>query len=286
MTITIEEKAMAYDEAIKVAGELFNSPRTCFDIDQLTEIFPELKESEDERIRGAILIYLDWLDGRKDCQPKGYYTIRDMIAYLEKQKDYELTEDDKKFIPQELIFLCNDLISHRKPLSVDEKGARKIKAFLKSLHRQPHKTKEEWEKQKEQHAKWSSEDWAMLCDIAGYITGTGSSSGISNQERADFLYELPKRFNLQQKPVEWSEEDEDMRDTIIRDLKHLGGDIVNVNPAYKPEIDWLKSLRPQPHWKPSEKQMKALGNCVLGRMPDADARIALEILYDELKKLP
>lgn len=48
---------------------------------------PELAESEDEKIVKAILIYLDWLDGRKDCQPKGDYTIRDMIAYIERQKE-------------------------------------------------------------------------------------------------------------------------------------------------------------------------------------------------------
>ena len=51
--------------------------------------FPELAESEDERIRKAIHIYLDWLDGRKDCQPKGDYTIKDMIAWLEKQGENE-----------------------------------------------------------------------------------------------------------------------------------------------------------------------------------------------------
>ena len=51
----------------------------------LDDIFPELAESEDEKIKKAIHIYLDWLDGRKDCQPKGDYTIKDMIAWLEKQ---------------------------------------------------------------------------------------------------------------------------------------------------------------------------------------------------------
>ena len=50
------------------------------------ELFPEFYESEDERIRKAIHIYLDWLDGRnKDYQPKGDYSIKDMIAWLEKQ---------------------------------------------------------------------------------------------------------------------------------------------------------------------------------------------------------
>ena len=46
-------------------------------------------ESEDERIRKAIHIYLDWLDGRKDYAPKGDYTIKDMIAWLEKQDEFK-----------------------------------------------------------------------------------------------------------------------------------------------------------------------------------------------------
>lgn len=57
--------------------------------------FPELKESKDERIRKAICIYLDWLDGRnKDYQPKGEYTVRDMIAWLEKQGEQKPVEVD------------------------------------------------------------------------------------------------------------------------------------------------------------------------------------------------
>lgn len=53
--------------------------------ERLEIIFPELKESEDDKIRKAIHIYLDWLDGRKDYAPKGIYSIKDMIAWLEKQ---------------------------------------------------------------------------------------------------------------------------------------------------------------------------------------------------------
>ena len=62
-------------------------------VDFIKMIFPELAESDDERIRKAIHIYLDWLDGRnKDYQPKGDYSIKDMIAWLEKQKEYESTD--------------------------------------------------------------------------------------------------------------------------------------------------------------------------------------------------
>ena len=76
---TYEKK---YKEALELARvAAFNGHQSLVE-----GIFPELKESEDERIRKAIHIYLDWLDGRnKDYQPKGDYSINDMIAWLEKQ---------------------------------------------------------------------------------------------------------------------------------------------------------------------------------------------------------
>ena len=81
---TYEKK---YKEALAHAREIHrNEDEKRRDMEWL---FPELAESEDERIRKAIHIYLDWLDGRKDCQPKGDYTIKDMIAWLEKQGEFK-----------------------------------------------------------------------------------------------------------------------------------------------------------------------------------------------------
>lgn len=61
-----------------------------------------------------------------------------------------------------------------------------------------------------------------------------------------------KRATLQQEqPAEWSDADEEMLDAMI--------DIVS-NSLYEPlcpregMLAWLKSLRPRPHWKPSEVQ--------------------------------
>ena len=80
-----KEKAQRYDEALERyrAKRDFESKEIH---DYIEYIFPELKESEDEKIRKAIHIYLDWLDGgNKNYHPKGEYSIRDMIAWLEKQ---------------------------------------------------------------------------------------------------------------------------------------------------------------------------------------------------------
>ncbi len=94
----------------------------------------------------------------------------------------------------------------------------------------------------------------------------------------------------EQKPAEWSEEDEAMRDNILRVLSCFSGTVEcestpslsTTYPTYKREIDWLKALRPS--WKPSEEQMENLEMCftLSGAMPDFRV---LESLYDDLKKL-
>ena len=78
--LTIEQKAKKYNEAVKMAKEFLTSPRTCFDIEQLYNIFPELRESEDERIRKAILELV-----RQSSEVLGKQNQNNMITWLEKQ---------------------------------------------------------------------------------------------------------------------------------------------------------------------------------------------------------
>ena len=92
-----------------------------------------------------------------------------------------------------------------------------------------------------------------------------------------------------EQPAEWSEEDEEIRGSIISRLETLilyeSSSLVK---AYvEKEIKWLKSLRPQPHWKPSEEQMIALKKaiCYLAEYGASDDGLVLDTLYDELKKL-
>ena len=85
--LSIEERAKRYDEAVEKAKEYFNSPRTCFDIEQLCNVFPELKESEDDVIRKAIIGYLKHLRGKHELFPD------DWIAWLEKQGEQKSATD-------------------------------------------------------------------------------------------------------------------------------------------------------------------------------------------------
>jgi len=89
----------------------------------------------------------------------------------------------------------------------------------------------------------------------------------------------------EQKPAEWSEEDERIKDNCISFL--------GFNKEYSPQaecidecINWLKSLRPHLQWKPSDEQMKALINInVTGCISYAGQGQELINLYQDLKKL-
>lgn len=79
--LSIEQKAKAYDEAIKKAkSKIKNDKDHVLYEDDIIEIFPELKESEDERIRKALITYFGDEDESYDGIP--YPSI---LAWLEKQ---------------------------------------------------------------------------------------------------------------------------------------------------------------------------------------------------------
>lgn len=83
--LTIQEKAKRYDEAIEIANEI-NNKHKAQPFDVMLKVFPELKESEDERIRKALIDYFD--DANKadenPLQSYGVHTDK-AIAWLEKQ---------------------------------------------------------------------------------------------------------------------------------------------------------------------------------------------------------
>lgn len=254
--MTIEEKAKAYDEALEYARiyydngdkEMKTMMKTCF---------PELVESKDEKMRKAIYIYLDWLDGRKDCAPKGEFSIEDMIAWLKKQEEERLILKDKiesleaalvakeetfKIEKQRLAalskFRIGDIITNGKVTGkIDEINERGYHAYFGDCY----------------------------SDV--------SHRGIENWQL------------VEQKPVEWSEEDEKMVCSIIGDIKCLIEIQATGSVSAKKKIDWLKSLSSQSHWKPSDRMMEALEWYMHDVSPESWQYTAIEKLYKDLKKL-
>lgn len=179
----------------------------------LHDIFPELRETEDERIRKELWEYFHELELSSDRDFSPSFTIDHILAWLEKQKE-------------------------QKPLSTEETELNSI-AFLEQL---------------------------------GYTC-------------------IPPE--VEKKLAEWSEEDEKRVKQLIYDTeairagyekrKEMLGERFN-NELLK---DWLKSLRPQPSWKPSEEQMKALLNIEgdLRAFQYKDKAKIIAELYEHLKKL-
>jgi hypothetical protein len=86
--LSIEEKARLYDEKIEMAKKWRNAPNVdkipTFANRIIEELFPELAESEDEKIRKELISHFCGI--RDNCGKDWYgYNINDVIAWLEKQ---------------------------------------------------------------------------------------------------------------------------------------------------------------------------------------------------------
>lgn len=90
--MTPEEKAKRYDEALKMAKSIIKNDKDhVLYEDDIIEIFPELKESEDEKIRKELTEFLKsaaggFLNTAIQCKTFGKWA-----AWLEKQNRKETT---------------------------------------------------------------------------------------------------------------------------------------------------------------------------------------------------
>ncbi len=111
---------------------------------------------------------------------------------------------------------------------------------------------------------------------------------VDNLSPADF--KEVKKMNViawlekqkEQKPVSWTEQDES-------NLRVLCLDIMTrpfvAGAKSEDMVSWLKSLRPQPHWKPSEEQMNSLLWVIENANKSVEVNCELNSLYEQLKKL-
>lgn len=92
---------------------------------------------------------------------------------------------------------------------------------------------------------------------------------------------------LKQNSAEWSEEDEKHIHSIISTIeccKAQYKEAIAVIEQYDSDLDWLKSLRPQSQWKPSDAQMYNLSEAAHYRSAFFSTDVLIG-LYDDLKKL-
>jgi hypothetical protein len=114
----------------------------------------------------------------------------------------------------------------------------------------------------------------------------GKGWGLEIESEKDYELVAPKR--------EWSEEDERLRTSCIKhieeELERIRNDkyghseiISDLKESCRERINWLKFLRPQSHWKPSEGQMDALR--YVTNFDYGGYKATLVSLYEQLKKL-
>lgn len=120
--LSIEEKAKRYDEAIELAKDSFNYPDYPGFI-RADVVFPELKESEDEKIRKSLI---DMLKNDEKCYLKE-------IAWLEKQGKKEWSKEMGSLCLEacSLLRAYSEEIPYNSPLG---QKIKRVEAFLGDLY--------------------------------------------------------------------------------------------------------------------------------------------------------
>ena len=361
--MTQEEKAKAYDKALKVIKEC-NPDENGFITIYPQEIFPELEESEDERIRKEIIEYIKTGTYRKDW-----------LAWLEKQGEQK--QDPCEHCNDKCLnchnFPCIEKrvfehgksvfgISYENPTIVQTTIVQSIEPKFKvgnwyqctkdffgkgvtfdknnayycakegclqceygchiAIVKDLYDNFKLWTIQEAKDGDiLATNDWVfifkrfnnngnIICychydydleifkiDINSYMA-TGSPICPATKEQRDLLFAKMKEAGyewdvdkkelkkIEQKPVEWSEEDEKTIEEAIEYLEKYAKECVQggISKQYVLGIaSRLDHLYPQKQWKPSEEQMQALK---LATELDVNVDLdVLERLYQQLKAL-
>lgn len=190
---TYEEK---YNEALERAKDYFKANQRTGELeenDMLSDIFPELKDSEDETIRKRLIQYFSTfrLGTFAGIEPKK------IIAWLEKQKEFVSADFDDVWETAD----CNELTA---PLEKYSKDA--IKEMCHAWYDKGIELeRRNWlVKQGEQKPEWSEEDEAKLKSVLFHI------EDVENKDVISWLESLKDRYTW--KPSD--EQIECLRDAI------------------------------------------------------------------------
>ena len=265
--MTTEEKAKKYDEALEWIRKVYPT-LTGADKEDAEHYFPELTESEDERIRKCIIRLL---------QVGGYMPLEDKekaFAWLEKQKEQKSagwSEKDESYLQT----VINEMEANKKEaLEYEHKTYDSIISWLKSLKDRRNfpksNTNSPNERSEVKYPKDIEKDAAQFCsdkgfnitshqakEIAKHYLMIGHNEGyVEGRKNAHIPAKelgLPSSMDYKQ---EWSEEDESMLNIITTDVSlgqqkcGIGTDEWNVRSK---AIRWLKSLPKRFNLKPEQK---------------------------------
>ena len=258
----------ALERAREIKGKILQShlsTESCKAVSEYIDtIIPELRESENERIKNLIYcIVRDRGDVGKLLEANGC-PVEKALSWLEKQKELPFVKDVILGYPG-LYFYDGERMHFRGSPAMEEK------------QKEPHYTKrnalfdkcvencdpeimkrvsDEIDAQLEKDQKptiWTEEDEKNLCELLAY--------GETRLGLRRWIAGLPEKIKgLQQKPAEWSEEDSRMLESALWHIKNSCGNGGKTSGEYE-VYNWAKNLpnrfnpQPKPEWSEKDEKM-------------------------------
>ena len=249
--------------APKDGREISGLTRNCIE-----EIFPELKESEDERIRKALITYFQRFPYPYGGIESAGTNAKDALAWLEKQGNKPQGKSAFEAIKEEKVDNKNCATDKVEPkfkvkYAGNEYNVLETKEFPGGV------------------TYYGIEDEANHID---YILPENCEiiSGYGVKEKGNSYPTKPTIFS-QQSPA-WSEEDEKIA-LSIEQVMNCASLLNLVSEKIEKVRAWLESLRPQKQWKPNKEQLNALDSTLQYSQVSHDSYKQLNSLYNDLKKL-
>lgn len=277
-----------YKEALEWARKVMQG-KVGFVLDEVLEIFPELKESEDERIRKELL------NAFQESEDSLYMVLtphrrESFITWLEKQgKTSPILSNSLNIgkVEQKPKFRVGDTIKNKKTNKIftisDYSLLYEYYHDINHYHEIKFSEQDDWELVEQNHA-WSEEDEHKFKVVVNALVEDYEAT----PELINWFNSLKERVGFEVNRTttkEWSEEIEGAISLLNDMAEEQEKDYCphNANNLQKAAY-YLETCRPQNRWKPSDYQLEALEsateNCAYSEYQDC-----LRELIRQLKKL-
>ena len=248
---------MDKNEAIKIIRSNYPTGRNQL-CEALETLIPELKESDDEKIRKTLKSFFDSeISDYGNVEWRNGIRYGEIVSWLEKQgkqkpsenKGMNLVEEEMTPFQKKVFFIIDTAIE-------EEQGLKQVCDELLSLAHD----------EIMQKPAWSDEDEHILEDIIKEIEANKTAGPEYDEKVYDmflsWLKSLKVRIQHQHKQ-EWSEEDwkyYHKLEMFLEVNEHYSK--TEKSSGYQKDVhetlSWLKSLKERYTWKPSDEQIEAL----------------------------